>query len=196
MLDRRGLRAVAVLLGLLLGAVACGSSSSLSSPGFSDPCVAKPQGGALCIKVYADGGTVRDVIGYLSSKESPLGGKRWRLLLSAYPCDPGTKPAPACAPAKSYPANAHRGKPTLESTCRRADGDTDSTSPGCHNTLNSEYASQGDWTLFPLGDKGFRVRQRTWLCVSEQIASAGRWVAPPPQLSPDPLRACSAVEAA
>jgi len=184
------------VLGLIVAAAACGSGSSNSSPGFSDPCLAKPQGGALCIKVYADDGTVRDVIGYLSSKESPLEGRRWRLLLSTYPCDPGTDAKPACARTKSYPATAHRGTPTIESSCRRPNGASDRKPPGCHNTLESEYASQGDWTLFPLAGKGLHVRQRTWFCVSEQIWVGGKWVAAPPQLSPDPIRACSGAASA
>jgi hypothetical protein len=177
---------------VLLGAVACSSGSSGPPvPRFSDPCAAKPQGGALCIKVLASSGVVGDAIGYLSSTESPLKGKDWRLVLSSYRCDPGTGATPNCAPMKSYPTPTHHGVPPVQTYCRLANGETDTTSPGCHNTLDSEYASHGDWSGFPFTSKGYAARHATWLCVSEQIAAGKTWTSP--ALAPVPARACSGV---
>src|SRR3954471_6514738 len=67
--NRVGLGAAAGVVAALLGAAACSSGSSgLPRPTGSGPCPAKPQGGALCIKVLTTKpGVVGDVIGYLSS---------------------------------------------------------------------------------------------------------------------------------
>jgi hypothetical protein len=86
---------------------------------------------------------------------------------------------------------ARHGVPPIETFCRLANGEKDTTSPNCHNTLASEYASQGDWSGFPLTGEGYTVRQKIWLCVSEQIASGKTWATP--SLTPTPTRACSAV---
>jgi hypothetical protein len=191
-MDRGRLRKVVAAVAVLLGAAACSSGSSPGPPlPFGDQCAAKPQGGALCIKVLATNGVVGDVIGYLSSTESPLKGKAWRLVLSSYRCDPGTGATPSCTPTKSYPTAAHHGVPPIETFCRRANGETDTTSPGCHNTLDSEYASRGDWPGFPFSSKGYTVRQAIWLCVSEQIAAGKTWTSP--VAAPAPARACSGV---
>jgi hypothetical protein len=188
---RGRLREVVVAVAVLLGAAACSSSSSGPPSGsFSDPCAAKPQGGAVCITVLANKGVVGDVIGYLSSTKSPLKGKEWRLVLSSYHCYPGTGATPSCAPMKSYPTAARHGVPPIEMFCRLANGKKDTTSPGCHNTLDAEYATHGDWTGFPITSKGYTVHHAIWLCVSEQIASGKSWTSP--SLTPTPTRACSA----
>ena len=81
----------------------------------------------------------------------------------------------------------------MQTSCRRSNGATETVSPGCHDTFAAFYASFGDLPTFPLGDKGYRVTRKTWLCFSEQLAVDGRWIAPSPALSPAPLRACASV---
>lgn len=191
-LGRGRLRAGVVVLASLLGAVGCSGSAGLPTPSFNNPCPAKPQGGGLCINVMSVNGVVRDVIGYLSLRDSPLAGRRWRLVLSSYGCDPGTGPTPACAASKTYPTAARHGMPPLETFCRQANGDTNTASPGCHDALAAEYASQGAWIGFPGSDgKGYRVGHQTWLCIAEQTASGHTWTTPTPQ--PTPPRACSSI---
>jgi hypothetical protein len=187
------LREVVAAVAVLLSTAACnsGPSSQPPIPPFSDPCAAKPQGGALCVKVLAEKGVVGDVIGYLALTESPLKGKDWRLVLSSYRCDPGTGARPTCAPMKSYPTSARHGMPPIQKYCRLSNGETDTTSPGCHNTLDSEYASHGDWSGFPFTSRGYTVHQAIRLCVSEQIAAGKTWVSP--ALTPTPARVCSDV---
>jgi hypothetical protein len=182
-----------VTVGLVLVASACspGSSTPFPTPPTGSPCSAAPQGGALCIKVLASNGVVGDVVGYLSSSASPLKGKRWRLSLTSYPCDPGTAAKAACAPLQSFPTATRHGVPPIETYCGLPNGKKDTTSAGCHDTLDAEYASHGDWTGFPLRSKGYTVRQEMWLCVSEQTLSGNTWTSP--AVDPTPARACSRV---
>jgi hypothetical protein len=190
----RKLRLTVGVAAVALTAAACGSGSSgrpFTLP-LNGPCPPKPQGGALCIKVFSAHGMVGDVIGYLSSSDSPLKGKQWRLVLSTYRCDPGTGARAACRPVGTYPANPRRGVPPVGTFCRQPNGAPDTTSPGCHDTLATEYATMGAWAGFPLTQQGYAVPQRTWFCVTEQIASGHRWHAPPPSEATIPGRACSA----
>ena len=191
-----GVRHVLVVAAVLLGVTACDSGSSDRPTPFSRPCLAEPQGGHLCIKMFASNGSVRDVVGYLSSTDSPLQGTRWRLTLDTFTCDPGTGITPSCRATHSYPGAARRGAPPIETSCRQPDGSTDTTSPGCHDTLASAYASVGDWPRFDVSGKGYVVREKTWFCISEQVASAGKWTSPSPALRPTAARACSAVSPA
>jgi hypothetical protein len=144
----------------------------------------------LCIKILSDKGTIGDVFGYLASSESPLAGTHWRLVLNSYHCDPGTSATASCAPVDTYPGPTRHGVPPINSYCR-SDGTTDTTSAGCHNTLASETGTHGDWSGLTLADHGLTVRQKTWLCVSEQVRSSRGWVEAPSE--PAPRRACSAV---
>jgi hypothetical protein len=184
-----------VLLTIVVAATACSSSSSSQLPTLplNGSCPPKPHGGALCVKVFADKGVVSDLIGYLASANSPLKGKRWRLVLTSYQCDPGIGAVPACRPAKSFPAAARHGVPPVATFCRQPNGQADTSSPGCHNTLATEYASMGAWRGFPFGARAYPLTHKTWLCVSEQIASGKAWTSPPPAQEPSPIRACAAV---
>lgn len=183
--------AVAAVLALTAG---CGSSGG--GPGFSDPCHAQSGGGALCLDVPQTHGQVNDVIGYLSMTDSPLAGKRWRLTLSAYPCDPGTASAPSCRPAVIYPGEARRGVPPIEIFCKTSGGVTDTTSPGCHDTEAAFYASHGDWPSFPLKkSSGLSYSTNTWLCIAEQLRSGKSWIVPAPSNATTPIRECVEVKA-
>ena len=143
--------------------------------------------------MFASNAIVRDVVGYLASTDSPLQGVRWRLTLDTYACDPGTGTTPSCSPTHSYPGITRRGVPPIETSCRQPDGSTDTTSPGCHDTLAAAYASHGDWPSFDVTGKGFAVHTKTWFCLSEQVLSSGTWTTPAPPLRPVLPRACSSV---
>jgi hypothetical protein len=186
-------RAVTTGVAALAGALAlsgCGSAAGNVPVPPAPQCHAQPTG-ALCIKVFQSGHTVRDVIAYLSASESPLGGRTWRLTLSRYGCDPGSQARPHCRPAAAYPGVTRRGRPPIETSCRQNGSMTVMTTPrGCHDTLAQETASLGDWPTFRVPKK---LATRTWLCVSEEIRSAGSWHQPEHVIATDPLRACATV---
>jgi hypothetical protein len=192
-------RALATGAGGLIAAlllVGCGSASggAVPHPSPTLPCAAKPNG-ALCIKVFADGATVRDVIAYLSASNSQLAGKTWRLVLDRYACDPGAQPRAQCGPAGIYPGPTRHGVPPASSFCKTNSGETVTAPSGCHDTLAQELASFGDWQGFYLLGEGKpkTFASRVWLCVSEQIRAGGSWRGPAVRLAPTPLRACSSV---
>lgn len=181
-----GVAALATVLAL----TGCGSASGKVPVPPVPQCHAQPTG-ALCIKVFQSGHAVRDVIAYLSASESPLGGRTWRLTLSRYGCDPGSQPRPQCRPASTYPGVTRRGRPPIETSCRENGSTTVITTPsGCHDTLAQETASFGDWPAFHVPKK---FATRTWLCVSEEIRSAGSWRQPQQAIATDPVRACATV---
>src|SRR5689334_13478387 len=99
---RRRAAAVSVLVALAAaGLVGCSSKPPGLGSTSSTECPAKPSG-ALCIRVVADHATVDDVVGYLSSSESTLGAKTWRLVLTTYGCDPGQGVRSKCGPSATY----------------------------------------------------------------------------------------------
>jgi len=171
-------RAIAILgaavVALLLAG--CGGSKALPLQ-----CASKPRG-ALCIKVFQHGRSVRDVIGYLAASEPILAGRKWQLALAIYPCDPGTGSVPSCIPAKIFPGPTRQGDPPLATSCRTADGATTTIPTGCHDTLAQETASFGAFVGFH-PPKSFT--SEVWLCIEEKVVQ-GRPTAPP-------ARACSAV---
>jgi hypothetical protein len=174
------------------GLAGCGSTSHVDSSA-TLPCAARPDG-ALCIKLIADHATVRDVIAYLSSSGSPLVGKRWRLTLGRYACDPGTSTRPNCAALAVYPGPTRHGPPPVSTSCRTSSGTVVTAPTGCHDTLAQETGTLGAWAgFYRLGEgKPKTFASRTWLCVSEETEAGGSW-----RLSsaPLPLRACAAVPA-
>lgn len=187
MLLKSGLAGVTALLAALTIAGCSASSTELHSSN-SVPCAAAPTG-AMCIKVIQEDGVVRDVLGYLSSSESPLRGHTWRLVLQGFPCDPGDGAQPTCAATASYPGPTRHGVPTRVGSCRQPDtGDVITDAPGCHDTLSQASAGLDDW-------KGFRVPASTgtpdWLCVSLQVRDAQRWAVPEASLRPTPPRDCA-----
>lgn len=173
----------------VLALAACGGSRSLSLP-----CAPKPTG-ALCIKVFHDGRTVKDAVAYLSASESPLDHRTWRLVLNRYACDPGSRPRPSCRTAATYPGSARQGNPPVSVYCRKVSGTEAmviTTPSGCHDTLAQALASFGDFAGFT-APKSFS--SPGWLCVSEQLRVNGSWRQASGDLAPTPLRACAAVSA-
>jgi hypothetical protein len=185
--------ASAGLLVLAVGLTGCGSSRSLGS---SVTLQCRPKAsGALCIRVISHGATVDDVIGYLSASKSPLAGSTWRLVLTAYGCNPGVNSISRCVPSGSFAGPTRLGPPPQATSCRTATVATVVSAPGCDVTLAQEMATHGDWAGF----FGFAQGQphvfaaRVWLCVSEQVYSNGAWQQPVAAEAPSPLRACSTV---
>ena len=184
------MKAWASVSGLAAGTLAlsgCGSASGKLPVPAAPQCAPQPTG-ALCIKVFQSGHTVRDVIGYLSASESPLAGRTWRLTLSRYACDPGSQARPSCRAAGKYPGPTRHGRPPLETSCRE-NGSTVTTPRGCHDTLAQETASFGDWPSFVVPK---RFVTRAWLCVAEEIRAGGSWHPPERALATSPVRACAA----
>jgi hypothetical protein len=190
-------QAIAVSLAALAGAVAlsgCGSASGSSVPVSRPTTLCAPQpNGALCIKVFQHGGTIQDVIAYLSASDSPLAGKTWRLVLSRFACDPGSAAQPACAASATYPGPTRHGLPPQQTYCRTQSGQTVTTGAGCHDTLAQQMASIGDWSGLVVPK---RFASRTWLCVSEEIGTGGSWRQPDRALATTPVRACAEVSPA
>lgn len=186
----------ATALVVCVGLASCSSSSPavVRAPN-RQPCAAKPHG-ALCIKVFADGSSVHDVAGYLSATDSPLAGQSWRLVLTSYPCDPGTAPVPRCALNATYPGPTRSGAPPLATSCRNTKtGAMTTTPPGCHDTLAEEIGTHGDWSGFMTTGQTVTLAKRTWLCVSEQLRANGAWQQATGRSAPQPIRACSKVPA-
>ena len=144
----RGAIAIAVGVAAALSLAACGNAYSRT------PCAPQPQG-AVCIKVFHDGATVRDVIGYLAASSSPRPQEKWRLVLMVYPCDPGGKPVPACIPTHIYPGPTRRGNPAIV----------------------QETGSYGDFAGFDLPRK---FTSAVWLCVEKKLVQ-GPPLPPPPR---------------
>jgi hypothetical protein len=189
--------AIVVGLAALAGVLAlsgCGSGSGSDVPTSvaKTLCATKPHG-ALCIKVFRHGGTVQDVIAYLSAADSPLAGKTWRLALSRYACDPGSAAQPACAADATYPGPTRHGLPPQQTYCRTQSGQTVTTGAGCHDTLAQQMASIGDWSGFVVPK---RFASHTWLCISQEIRTGGSWRQPDRALATTPVRACAEVSPA
>jgi hypothetical protein len=160
----------------------------MSQPAPPSQCPAKPNG-ALCIRMFANHTTVNDVVGYLSSSESTLTAKTWRLELAAYGCDPGQGVKTRCTPSTTYPGPTRTGQPPESSSCRTANGTVLTGPPGCHNTLAQAMASHGDWSGLHSPTK--TLASRTWFCVSEETQRNGTWQ--DPDATPTPRRACAVV---
>lgn len=172
----------------------CGSTSRATPPtpqvSALLPCAAQPEG-ALCIKVFRVRHAVADVVAYLAASESPFAGRTWRLVMSQYPCDPGSQPLPGCRPVATYPGPTRHGRPPLGTSCREKGSTKVVTAPsGCHDTLAQEIASFGAFAGF---NPPHTFTSRVWLCVSEQVRAGGSWRQPTRPLAPTPTRACAAV---
>jgi len=148
----------------LLALAGCGNSNPLGLP-----CNPSPQG-TICVKVYNDHLQVRDVIAYLSASDSPLGGKTWRLVLTAG--------------GRTYPGTSQRGAPPIQVFCK-VNGQTITTGNGCHDTLGEFRPSFGD---FPGFNPRVSLKSAGDICVFEQIQTGGTW-----HTEATPSRACSSV---
>ena len=160
--------AVAVVAGIVVGLALAGCSNA-NAP-VSLPCNPQPSG-ALCIKVFHDGLSVTDVIGYLSASGSPLAGQTWRLVVRAG--------------GRTYPGRTRHGNPPLAISCRNANGSTVTTGSGCDDTLAADYATSGAFAGFDVPKEFFSTVD---LCVAEQVRTAGKW-----RTVAQPAAACSTV---
>lgn len=161
------LRKAIALAGIVavVGLAGCGGSRGLSLP-----CNPQPQG-ALCVKVFHDHLSVKDVIGYLSASESPLAGKTWRLVLTSG--------------GRTYPGQTRHGNPPIEVYCRDGNGQTVTTGDGCHDTLAAAYAAGGDFPGFNLP---VSLKSASDICIAEQVQTSGTW-----HTEATPARACTTV---
>lgn len=165
------------------------TGSGARPPG-KTPC-APAASGALCITLVTAHHEVQDVIGYLSASNSPLAGQDWRLVLSAYPCRPGTAASPACAPSGSYPGPVRHGVPPASTHCVTQHGAVVSDAPGCHDTLAEQLAIFGDWSGFAPHGLPVTFAHKTWLCVTEQIRTGETWAVAAGSEATAPVRACA-----
>lgn len=165
-------------------------SSTAVAPSANVPCAPTPNG-AVCIKLFTSHAQVQDVIGYLSASNSPLAERTWRLVLGAYPCDPGASPRPACTISATYPGPTMHGTPPASTHCVGSNGATLTDPPGCHDTLAELLATHDDWTGFAPHGLPTTFTPRAWLCVSEQLQINATWVAADDAFATHPLRACA-----
>ena len=131
----------------------CGGSGGSNPLGL--PCSPQPHG-RLCIKLVSSNGKVSDVVGYVAATDLPLTGKTWRLALS----DGG----------ESFHGPTRHGNPPRATSCRDANGNTVTTPIGCHDTLASAYATNGDFPGLHLP-----LASGTRLCISEQLRNGNSW---------------------
>lgn len=142
---------IAAVMGVAGVLAGCGSSSPASPPN-QTLCTPKPQG-ALCLKLFRDGGRVTDVIAYLASSGPALTGKTWRLALG-------------WGESGIAPGRSRHGNPPAAAVCG------DSHAAGCDDTLAEAVASHGDFAGFSVPVASVPAP----LCVHEQLQENGKWI--------------------
>jgi hypothetical protein len=153
-------------------------------------------GGEVCVEVVGHGATVGDVIGYFRPGGNSVANRTWRLMLSAYDCNPDTQHSTPCVAAGSYPAPTHLGNPPVNATCtvKKPPPGVPSAAPTCATYLAEQLATFGDWRGFYAFDKQpHTFSTATWLCVTAELESSGSWYDDPAPGSSRPSRACSEV---
>ena len=105
-------RSTALLVALAASAVIAGCSSKPSGYSTHTHC-----GGEVCMAVIGSGSTVGDVIGYFAPGGNSVANQTWRLLLSAYDCNPNAHQSTPCNAQQTYPGPTRTGNPPPYATC-------------------------------------------------------------------------------
>ena len=172
-----------------LAATAC-------SKGAGDPMTRTECQGEVCVRVVGQGRSLGDVIGYFAPS-SAVGGRSWRLMLTAFGCNPDEDGT--CRPSADYPARRRVGNPPRYATCTSTATGIAAAGvamPACPSYLASAFATHGDWHRFyDLTARPHIFAHATWLCVSVQFDVADHWEDAMQPGHSAPTRACLAVGA-